>query len=352
MDSHNEEVIVERAIMHNLDSEKDELILVDKEIELAPPTREFLRRLIETSLKNADDYAIDTSGTSSTILACRDMLSTCTAFVSRSRELATALYKVMVKNKNISSGDLLAIAAYDNKGPLLALFKTEFNHEYERQYSKRPDGTYQVSLVPNDNVVPSEHRLPQKCAFIRQTRTDFDVQLADNQIGMKGSVAKFFYHDFLGCELLTTAATRTINFCRAVEQWRTDYSVYLPHQGIISFTRALQRQLPSSPLNFKVFAEAALSGVQSSELSSSSLADFLASRVFKNDSHPLPEAFEPDPILANKLLGTISLSLADGVQLSGPSEKLQSIIESVTAQNGELNFHLATTWVKRTFRNT
>ncbi len=352
MDSQNAGVSVEHAIMHNLDLEKNMLILVDNEIELAPPTREFLCRLIETSLRNANDYAIDTMGSSQILLACRDMLTTCTTFVPRSRELAEALYKIISKNKNISSGDLLAIIAHDDNGPLLAIFKTELNHEYERKYLTKPDGTRQVILVPNDSVVPSEHRLPQKCAFIRQTKMDFDIQLADNQVGTKGSVAKFFYHDFFGCELLTTAATRTINFCRAVEQWRTAHSVYLPQQGIVSFTKALQQQLRSSSLNFKVFAESALSGLQSSELSASSFADFLASRVFKNVSHPLPEVFEPDLTVANKLLGTISLSLEENVQISGPAEILLSIIESVTEQNGHLDFHLATTWVKRTFRNT
>ncbi len=89
---------------------------------LATSTREFLCRLIETFVKNADDYAVDTSETSQILLACRDLLTTCTAFAPRSRELAGALYKIMAKNKNISSGDLLAIAAHGNKGPALSSF--------------------------------------------------------------------------------------------------------------------------------------------------------------------------------------------------------------------------------------
>ena len=88
MEAQNDEIIVERAIMHKLDSEKDELILVDNEIELTHPTREFLSRLIETSFKSADDYAIDTSGVAPAILACRQMLSTCSAFVPCSRGVA------------------------------------------------------------------------------------------------------------------------------------------------------------------------------------------------------------------------------------------------------------------------
>jgi hypothetical protein len=350
-DSQNTGLTIEHAIMHYLDSEQNSLLLVDNEIELNIPTKEFLCGLINISLDKADAYAMDITGTSTTLLACRDMLATCSAFVPRSRELAEALYDVMRRNKNISSGDLLAIAAHDSNGPLLAIFKTDLNHEYERKYETRPDGTFQVILIPNDNVVPSERRPPQKCAFIRQTRTDFDVLLADNQIGLKEAVAKFFYRDFLRCELLTTPAARTLNFCRAVERWRRDHEQYLPLQGIVSFTKALHEQLQSSPLYFKAFAESSLLGSQNTELSSATLADTLAAKVFPDISHPpRPESFESDPDIAKKLIGTIHLSLMGDIQISGPSEILLGMIEKITDQNGLLDFHLTTPWVKRDFQ--
>lgn len=353
MDSQMAGLNIEHAIMHYLDPEKKSLVLVDNEIDLNLPTKEFLCRLINTSLDNADAYAVDITGTSPTLLACRDMLATCTAFVPRSRELAEALYNVMTRNKNISSGDLLAIAAHNSNGPLLAIFKTDLNHEYERKYETRPDGTSQVILIPNDNVVPSERRPPQKCAFIRQDRADFDVLLADNQIGLKEAVAKFFYRDFLGCELLTTPAARTLNFCRAVERWRREHEAYLPHQGIVSFTKALHEQLQSSPLYFKAFAESALLGSQNSGLSSASLADTLAAKVFQDIPHPpRPESFESDPDIAKKLIGTIHLSLMGDIQISGPSEMLLGMIENITEQNGLLDFHLTTPWIKRDFQKS
>jgi len=256
----------------------------------------------------------------------------------------------MTKNKNISSGDLLAIAAHDSNGPLLAIFKTEINHEYERKYETKPDGTSQVILLPNNNVVPSERRPPQKCAFIRQDKTVFDVQLADNQVGRRGTVAQFFYRDFLGCELLTTPAARTLTFCRIVERWRREYAEYLPYQGIVTFTKTLHEQLQSSILCFKAFAESALLDSQNSELSSSSFADFLAANIFPDAIHSRPESFELDSNMANKLLGTIHLSLMGDVQISGSSETLLRVIESVAEQNGHLDLHLATPWVKRDFQ--
>ncbi len=351
IDSPNAGLNIEHAIMHYLDPEKNSKILVDQEIDLPLPTREFLCRLMDTALVNADAYAVDTTGTSPTLLACRDMLATSTAFVPRSRELAEDLYAIMTKNKKISSGDLLIIAANDSNGPILGIFKTELNHEYERRYETKPDGTFQVILIPNDNVVPSDRKPPQKCAFIRQDRADFDVLLADNQIGMKEAVAKFFYNDFLGCTLLTTPAARTMIFCRTVEQWRREHEPYLPHQGIVSFTKALHEQLQTSPVVFKAFAESALLGSQNPELSASSFADILASRVFKDIPHPpRPESFEPDLVVADKLIGTMHLSLMGGVQISGPSEMLRGMIENITEQNGLLNLHLTTPWIKRDFQ--
>lgn len=349
METQNSGVNIEHAIMHYLDPQNDKLILVENEIDLTK-TREFLNRLIEASLKSADSYAVDITGTSPILLASRDILATCKAFVPRSRELASALYNVMTKNKKISSGDLLIIAAHNCDGPFLAILKTELTHEYERKYDTRQDGTSQVTLSPNDNVVPSERRLPQKCAFIHQDRTDYDVKLADNQVGMRDDVAKFFYRDFLHCELLTTSAARTLTFCRAVERWREQYSVYLPQQGLVSFTKALHKQLKSSPLFFKSFAENALLGSQNPNLSVASFADFLIYQVFPRASYPPPESFEPDPSTVDKLLQNIHLSLMGDIQITGPSEKLISIIENISDQDHQLDLHITTPWVKRSFQ--
>lgn len=351
IDSQNAKLNIEHVIMHYLDPKNNSLKLSDYEIEIDVTIRGFLCALIEKSLESADAYGVDIEGVSPTLLACRDMLVTCTAFVPRSKELAEALYRVMENNKNISSGDLLAIAAHDSNGPILAIFKTELNHEFERKYETKPDGTVQVVFIPNDNVVPSDRRPPQKCAFIRQTRTNFDVQLADNQISQKEAVAKFFYRDFLHCELLTSPAARTLIFCRAVERWRREHEAYLPNQGIFSFTKALDEQLQSSPLYFKAFAKSALLGSQNSALSSSSLADTLAAKVFPDIPHsPRPESFEPDPEIAEKLRGTMRLSLMGDIQISGPTEKLLNMLEDITQQNGQMDLHLITPWVKRDFQ--
>lgn len=351
VDSPNAGLNVDHAIMHYLDPEKDSLILVDQEIDLPAPTREFLCRLMDTALVNADTYAVDITGTSPILLASRDMLASSTAFVPRSRELAKDLYDIMRKNKKISSGDLLIIVAHDSCGPLLGIFKTELNHEYERIYDTNPDGISQVRLMPNNNVVPSDRKPPQKCAFIRQDKSDFDVLLADNQIGMKEAAAKFFYHDFLGCELLPTPSARTMIFCRTVEQWRREHEQFLPHQGIKTFTKALHEQLQTSPVVFKAFAESALLGSQNQELSPTAFADILASRVFKDIPYPpRPESFEPDLVVADKLVGTIHLLLVGGVQISGPSEMLLRMIENIDEVNRQLILNLTTPSIKRDFQ--
>jgi hypothetical protein len=349
--SPNSELNIEHAIMHYLDPENNSLILVEQEIDLPSPTREFLCRLMKTALDNADTYAVDTTGTSATLLACRDMLAASPAFVPRSQELAEKLYTIMRKNKKISSGDLLIIAAHDSCGPLLGIFKTELNLEYERIYETSPDGISHVRLLPNNNVVPSDRKPPQKCAFIRQDKADFDVLLVDNQINKKETAAQFFYRDFLGCELLPTPAARTMIFCRKVEQWRRENEQYLPYRGIVSFTKALHEQLNTSSVVFKAFAEIALLGSENQELSPTSFADFLASHVFKDITHPpRPESFEPDPVVADKLIGTIHLLLMGDVQISGPSEVLLRMIENIDEVNRQLILNLTTSWIKRDFQ--
>jgi len=156
-----------------VDSENDSLISVDQKIDLPSPTKEFLCWLMKTSMDNADTYAVDTTGPSSIFLASRDMLTNSSAFVHRSQELAEKLNIIMRKNKKISSGDLLIIIANDSHGPLLGIFKTELNHEYERIYETSQNGISHVRLLPNNNVAPSDRKPPQKCAFIRQDRSNY-----------------------------------------------------------------------------------------------------------------------------------------------------------------------------------
>lgn len=77
----NSELNIEHAIMHYLDPENNSLILVEQEIDLPSPTRDFLSRLMQTAFNTADTYAVDTTGSSPILLASRDMLAANPTFV-------------------------------------------------------------------------------------------------------------------------------------------------------------------------------------------------------------------------------------------------------------------------------
>lgn len=345
------DVKIEHAIMHELDREHDVLRLADRQIELDEAAKHFLARLMAHCAAAADAQGVDAGG-SAALVAARDILAYPDLLLPRSRELAEKLYGSMVGKENISSGDLFVVIACDNCGPVLGVFKTEPSAEYSRTYRTESDGTITPLLIANDSIIPSERRPPQKCAFIREARSDqdYDVLLLDNQIGQSGDVAKFYYQGFLECELVTSAAARTLTFCRAVELWRRENKNVLPAQGIPSFARALQLHLNRSEVTFREFALEALSVLTYPSLKPDDLAEYLASKVHSDKPYPRPDRFEPEQVTAMRLLESISLTLDGGVQISGPAQFLSSVLERASTDGGgQLEFRLGTTSVRRNF---
>jgi hypothetical protein len=348
----NQPFTIEHAIMHHLDPKKNELILVGEEIALTPPVRDLFCQLLIVSAESADTHAVDTSGSAPALLACRSLLGDSSRFVALSRELAEQLYVAMGTNVHIVAGDLMVVMGLDAEGSFVALAKTEPNTEYRVEYKKRSSGVSYVDITPTDAIAPSKDKPPQKCAFVREApfENGADVFMVDNQSRYSDhNVAKFFCNRFLGCELLETAAARTMRFCRAVELWRYTNAKYLPGQGVMAFMSALHVHLQQPSVDFRAFANSALEGVSNEWVSPSVLAAELTAKVYEDLSPPRPTSFEPEHAVAEKLVSSIHLTLFGGIQLTGPSDEILKRI-GLAEDGGELVFRITSPSVRRTFQ--
>jgi hypothetical protein len=353
---------VDRAIMHLLDPDGNNTKLVHREINLHgqknEPVREFLCRLVQSAIEHVDAYAVDATGTSDTLSVCWHMLATESTFAPQSRDLAIKLNDIMVKKGTVSAGDLLVVIAQDASGPMVGLLKLERSTDFVHEYVTQPDGTVEVRITATDAVIPPDH---QKCAFVREPSPGrgYQVELHDDQVtrGKKGDAAKFFHRDFLQCELLTTQAARTYNFCTAAEDWRKKHRAFLPKQGIVSFTRALHQHLKSPEFSFDAFALTSIGAASDLEWHRLDLTSMLQARVY-SDMLPedRPNIFQPHHEAAEKLLSTISLVTPEGVKLSGGAETMERILEALD-KHGEdadnrLSFTVTVSAVERRFTRT
>lgn len=354
------DLVIDHAIMHYLDPDSSDTRLVSHEIEFTGEVGEAIRRimckLIKISLEASDTYAED-NGQSEALSACWHILSTPGSFVEKSRHLATCLNKAMRGKGNVKKGDMLVILARDAVGPLVAILKLEQLREFQVRYIPTEDGNFDVKLELNENVV-SSREAPQKCAFIRDPSAThgYHVRLRDNQVREKESAAKFFYEDFLGCRLLTAPAKRTLNFCNSAEAWRREHAVYLPHQGVASFARALIQHLRLGEVSFKAFAESALKGVDNQELSAVSLAEQLKTGVYAKETQRgefIKSSFTPDADTVEKVLQNVNLTLSGGLRLAGPTDAILHVLDALDGDNGDgvgrLLFKVHTSFVERAF---
>lgn len=360
----NTDPVVERAIMHYLDPTSVEKKLVKRDIQFTGPNaavvRDFLSRLINLAYSSSETSAETHQDGSDTVSACWHIIESPQDFVEQSVYLAERLNKVMEGKRNISKGDMLIVLARDPSGPMVAILKLEQLREFERRYIKLPDGSFEVELLLNEDVVSSNH-IPQKSAFVRGRMHSYgrgyQIQLHDKQIHDKDGAAKFFYRDFLRCNLLRTPAKRTIDFCTGAEAWRQQHAQYLPMHGILSFARALEfHLLQYAEVSFEAFAEHALEGVARQELSTSGLAQQVAAYVYPKEvreRQDIPRTFAVDRDTAERLLKTIDLSLSDDLRLAGPRDSMMKVLERMKGAEGDgdrqISLLVRTGSVERTF---
>jgi hypothetical protein len=357
-------VIVTHAILHHVERDFDQAF-ASREIALDGPqgsrTRRLLNSLIKDALANADSIAEAEDTSSSTLQASWQMLESAEAFVAGSRHMAETLHRLMRQNRKISPCELLIALCQDSQGAFVAILKLERMEGLEYLYVRHEDGTWEVILTPNHNLVPAKPR-PQKSAFIRARRGDVGchIRLKDHQARRK-LAATFFCKDFLGCRLLATPAQQTIAFCEAAERWRSEHSEALPRQGVVAFSRALQAHLHRPTVNFSEFAYAALGGVASARFAGETLADTLASDVYglRRDMHEtFPPTFAPDAKTARRLLDHMNLTLSTSshmglgdVHLIGPADAIVGLLEQVREDgSGHLVLRISTSSWRRQFK--
>lgn len=152
---------------------------------------------------------------------CAQILGGGLGFVDGSQKLAKRLHSIILRNRRISSGDLV-VCLYqgrikDRTGSFLALMKMDPGIGFRQVRRRDAEGHDYLTFDIEDQIMPTLGERLQKCAFIRPfapNRPEYDLLLLDRQVRapIGPQVAKFFTEDFLGVrEILTPEeAARTL----------------------------------------------------------------------------------------------------------------------------------------------
>jgi len=218
------DININEAVIHILDSNGEEPVLNEYSLELDEDIYKFLYRHIEKCLKDDElKYARFNPERNIVKEVVQDYLNGIdTDLINLSKELARQLFIIMKGNVNILSGDLIIASITTDQGPMISILKMDYvkNFTHEIQFKDQKIG---IGIVPQVAGLPGSGQKIQKAAFIKPIRKDehYNLMILDKQKGSKEDEygANYFINTFLGASIITNERDMTKTFLKATENW-------------------------------------------------------------------------------------------------------------------------------------
>lgn len=219
------EINIDEAILHILDSNGEEPVLNEFKLELNDDTYKFLFKHMEKCLKDEElKYAKFNEERNIVKEVVQDYLKGVNSdLLTLSKELARQMFAIMKGNLNIPCCDLLIASIRTDQGPMIAILKMDyvknFTHEIEFK-----DNKIEIGIVPQSAGLPASSQKIQKAAFIKPIREEdsYNLMILDKQKKSKEEEeygSNYFINNFLGCSIVTNERDMTKTFVKAAETW-------------------------------------------------------------------------------------------------------------------------------------
>lgn len=218
------DININEAVIHILDSNADEPILNEYNLELNEDIYKFLYKHIEKCFKDEDlKYGRFNPERNIVKEVVQDYLNGIDSdLIGLSKELATQLFIIMKGNENIPAGDLIVVSIVTDQGPMIGILKMDYveNYTHEVQFL---DNKIDIGIVPQAAGLPGSGQKIQKAAFIKPIREEerYNIMVLDKQKGSKDDEygANYFIKSFLGASLIINERDMTKTFVKAAENW-------------------------------------------------------------------------------------------------------------------------------------
>lgn len=218
------DININEAVIHVLDSNGEEPVLNEYSLELNEDTYKFIYKHIEKCLKDDElKYAKFNPERSIVKEVVQDYLNQVSNdLVDLSKEIARQLFVIMKGNINIPSSDLIIAAIMTDQGPMIAILKMDYvkNFTHEIQFIEQKIG---VGIIPQVAGLPGKGQKIQKAAFIKPIKEDntYNLMVLDKQKTTKEDEygANYFINTFLGASIIINERDMTKTFVKAAENW-------------------------------------------------------------------------------------------------------------------------------------
>ena len=218
------DININEAVIHILDSNGEEPVLNEYSLELDEDIYKFLYRHIEKCLKDDElKYARFNPERNIVKEVVQDYLNGIDSdLINLSKELASQLFIIMKGNVNIPAGDLIIVSITTDQGPMIGILKMDYvkNFTHEIQFVDQKIG---IGIVPQVAGLPGSGQKIQKAAFLKPIREEenYNLMILDKQKSSKEDEygANYFINTFLGASIITNERDMTKTFVKAAENW-------------------------------------------------------------------------------------------------------------------------------------
>lgn len=219
------DINIQEAVIHIVDSNGEEPILNEYNLELNEDTYKFLYKHIEKCFKDEElKYAVFNPERNIVKEVVQDYLNGIdNDLIGLSQELARQLFIIMKTNINIPSSDLLVVSLVTDKGPMIGILKMDYVKNFTHQVDFREE-KIGIKIVPQAAGLPGSGQRIQKAAFIKPIRENerYNLMVIDKQKKSKDEDeygANYFINNFLGCSVISNERDMTKTFLKATENW-------------------------------------------------------------------------------------------------------------------------------------
>jgi len=213
------DIMLEKAILHVIDSHADEAILTQKELSINEDVEEFVRKHVLKSLNDDETMSCRFFSDAGVVASSvKKVINDQDSFVEVSQILTNHMFET-IKNSDIPAGDMLYVQYIADEQRCFGILKLDFQMSYMHNITFDEE-TLCINLISQEVGLPSIGQRLKKCAFFTKAPEDqLEMIILDKKQKIEDAGIDYFVKDFLDVVTITDDTDKTRKFKATVEKW-------------------------------------------------------------------------------------------------------------------------------------
>jgi hypothetical protein len=207
----NNEIVIKRAVLHVLDNNSSLPVISKGELEITEELADYLTKHMDKTLDDPDTKKAEFKGEDNNALFLCKMLSDNEAdFLPISVDIANKLFKIMRKNVDIPSADLVCCLFYERGQLCMGILKMNYKAGFTHWVQNSEEGSMNT-IIRYQTLLPQDGQKLEECVLINLS--DYSIRLLEKQYDINGE-KEFYISKYLlncSCELSHNAKVKIID---------------------------------------------------------------------------------------------------------------------------------------------